>query len=70
MTEALALSILLSLLIMLMGWRLRSLPIVFISSMGWMACSLMVYEELDSVLPMALLLFIAISQLFIIKKGA
>ena len=70
MSEALALSILLSLLIMAMGWKLRSLPMVFVSSLGWMASSLMVYQEMNNVLPMALLFFIAVSQLFVVKKGA
>lgn len=58
-----------SLLILALGWKVRSAAVIFISSMGWAVCGLMVYQEMDAALPMILLIFIAIAQIFILDKG-
>ena len=65
MTDGLILGILLSLLLSAMGYRLRSVPISFIGSLGWMISGLQVYEQTAEILPMGLMLFIAFIGLFL-----
>lgn len=65
MTEGLILAILLSAAISFAGWRLKSLPIAFIGSLGWMVGGLQIYEQTAEILPMALMLFIAFTSFFL-----
>lgn len=65
MTEGLILAILLCVAISLAGYRLRSLPVTFIGSLGWMISGLQVYQQSEELLPMALMLFIAFVTFFL-----
>lgn len=69
MTEGLILAILLCVGISAMGFKLRSLPISFIGSLGWLISGLQVFQETGDVLPMGLMLFVAFATFFIHVSG-
>lgn len=50
------------------GYKMRSLPVMFISSLGWLISALQVYSQTSEVLPMALLLMLSVSQFFLIQS--
>lgn len=50
------------------GYKMRSLPVMFISSLGWLISALQVYAQTEEVLPMALLLMLSVSQFFLIQS--
>jgi len=64
-SDGLALAMLLSLLLLAIGFKMRSRPVVFVSSLGWLISSLKVYQELQDPLPMALLMMVAFAQVFV-----
>ena len=66
-TEGLILSLLVSLLLLGLSLKMRSLPIAFVSSLGWLVCALQVYEQTGELLPMGLLFMVAVAQFFLIK---
>ena len=68
MTEGLILALLASLLLLIIGFKMRRIQIIFVSSLGWMISALKVYQETSDPLPMGLLLMISISQFFILAK--
>lgn len=68
MSEALILIMLVSLALSLMAYKLQSLPIMFISSIGWSIAALNSFQELDEVVPMILLLMLAFSQFFAVRR--
>ena len=47
---------------------MKNLPIMFISSLGWLIAALQVYEQTQEVLPMGLMLMFSFGQFFLIKK--
>lgn len=64
------LAMLIALALLLVGYKMRSLPVIFISSLGWLISGLQVYEQTAEIFPTILLIMLAISQFFIIaKKG-
>ena len=46
------LAMLVSLVLAILAVKMRSLPIIFISSLGWLIASLQVYEQTAEILPM------------------
>ena len=68
MTEGLIIAMLASILLLLIGLKMRRIQIIFISSLGWMISALQVYDQTHEFLPVALLLMISISQFFILSK--
>lgn len=68
MTEGLILALLISLGLLILGWKLRRIQIIFISSLGWLICAMQIYDQTSEVLPMILLIMVAISQFFVVKK--
>lgn len=68
MTEGLILALIASLLLLILGLKMRRIQIIFISSLGWMISALQVYDQTNDFLPTALLLMISISQFFILSK--
>lgn len=66
MTDALILALILSGILSFLGWKLRSRPLNIIAGFGWIISSFYVYEEMDSLLCLALLIMIAISQVFLV----
>ena len=60
------LAMLVSLALTFLAVKMRSLPIIFISSLGWLIASLQVYEQTAEILPMVLLMMLAFGQFFLI----
>lgn len=67
MTDALILALILSGMLTLLGYKLRSRPVSIVAGFGWVISSFYAYDELSSLLCMALLLMIAITQVFLVR---
>lgn len=67
-TEGLLLAMGVSLLLLALGMKMKALPLIFISSLGWLIAGLQVYQQTEEVLPMALLIMLAFSQFFLIRS--
>lgn len=48
----------------------KNLPVIFISSIGYLICGLQTFQQTEEILPLLLLLILAISQFVLIKKEA
>lgn len=70
MTDGLILAMLISLALTILGYKMRSLPIMFIASLGWLISALQVYQQTEELLPMGLMMMLSFSHFFIIKEGA
>lgn len=68
MTEGLIISMLLAVALAVLGFKMRSTPVMFISSLGWMVSGLQIYQQTEEVLPVALTMMLAFSQIFITTK--
>ena len=68
MTEGLMLAILIALALSILAFKMKSLPIMFISSLGWMIAALQVYDQTQEALPMALMMMFSFGQFFLIKR--
>lgn len=66
-TEGLVITMLASVLLLLLALKMRSLPVLFVSSLGWLISALQVYQQTAEVTPMLLLLMVAFAQFFILK---
>lgn len=69
MSEGVIIAMLIALLLGLIGYKFRSLPVTFISSIGWLISGLEVYQQTAELLPMALLLMLAFTQFFLIREA-
>ena len=67
-TEGLIIAIAVCVGITIMGYLNKSLPFMFISSLGYIICGLQIFQQTDEILPMVLLLFFAMGQFLIIRK--
>lgn len=70
MTEGLIMALLVSLALAILAVKMQSLPIIFISSLGWMVSALQVWQQTSEVLPMILLMMLAFGQFFVINRGS
>jgi hypothetical protein len=52
----------------ILGYIQRNLPIIFISSLGYVICGLQIFQQTEEILPMVLMLFFAMGQFLIVKK--
>lgn len=68
LTDGLILGMLASIGLAIVGYKMRSLPVMFISSLGWLISALQVFSQTSEVLPMALLLMLSVSQFFLISS--
>lgn len=68
MTEGLIIAMIISAALALLAVKMHSLPVIFISSIGWSIAALQVFQQTDEVLPMMLLLMLAFSQFFLIRR--
>lgn len=68
-TDGLILSLILSGVLLCVGARMRSRPVILISSLGWVVCGLQIYQQTEEVLPMALLMMLSFSQFFIVERS-
>ena len=69
LTDGLILSLIISGALSLLGWKLKNQAVTFISSLGWLICSLQVYQETAAALPMILILMLSVSQVLLFKRG-
>lgn len=66
-TEGLVITMLVSVLLLILALKMRSLPVLFVSSLGWLISALQVYQQTAEVTPMLLLLMVAFSQFFVLR---
>lgn len=50
------------------GLKMKAWPITFVSSIGWVIISMRLYQDTQEPLVMALIIMLAISQVFLIKS--
>ena len=62
------LALLISCGLSLMTLKLQHLGVAFIASLGWLVCSLQVYEQTAEVLPMGLMLMMAFTNFFLVRS--
>lgn len=67
-TDGLIIAIAVCVGLTILGYLHKNLPIMFISSIGYVICGLQIFQQTNEVLPMLLLLFFAMGQFLIIKK--
>lgn len=70
MTEGLIIAMLAALAIAVIAYMLQSLPLIFMSSVGWSVAALQVFQQTEEILPMALLFMLAFGQFFIVRRNA
>ena len=70
MTEGLICALIFAGLLLILAVRMNSLPVVFISSIGWTVAGLQLYDQTAEVLPMMLLFMVAVAQFFLVKGDA
>lgn len=68
MTDGLIVALIISAALTLLAYKMQSLPIIFISSLGWMISGLQVWQQTAEVLPMILLLMLAFGQFFLVNR--
>ncbi len=66
-TEGLVITMLASVLLLILALKMRSLPVLFVSSLGWLISALQVYQQTAEVTPMLLLMMVAFAQFFIFR---
>lgn len=54
----------------LLAYKMSSLPIIFISSIGLVICGLQTFQQTEEILPMLMLFIGAVGQFMLIKKEA
>ena len=54
----------------ILGFYKHNLPIVFVSSIGYLICGLMIFKQTTEILPFFLLLMFAFGQFMVVKKEA
>lgn len=69
-SEALIIACIISIGLSLLAYLMKSLPVIFISSIAWLICGLKIFQETQDILPMMLLVVFAIAQFQFIKKEA
>ncbi len=69
-TEGLAISFLVCVGLSILGFWKKSLPVIFISSLGYVICGLLLFQQINEILPLLLLLMLAVSQFLFLKKEA
>jgi len=66
-TEGLVITMLASVLLLILAFKMRSLPVLFVSSLGWLISALQVYQQTAEITPMLLLMMVAFGQFFVLK---
>lgn len=66
-TEGLVITMLASVLLLILAFKMRSLPVLFISSLGWLISALQVYQQTSEITPMLLLMMVAFAQFFVFR---
>ena len=69
-SEGLIISFLVCIGLSILGYWKKSLPVIFISSLGYVICGLLLFQQIEEILPLLLLLMLAVAQFLFIKKEA
>ena len=69
-SEGLIISFLVCIGLSILGYWKKSLPVIFISSLGYVICGLLLFQQINEILPLLLLLMLAVSQFLFLKKEA
>lgn len=69
MTEGLILAMLLCVALTILAYKLQSLPIIFISSVGWLIAGLQTYQQTEEIFPFMLTFMLAVGQFFLIRRA-
>lgn len=69
-SEGLIISFLVCIGLSILGYWKKSLPVIFISSIGYVICGLLLFQQIEEILPLLLLLMLAVSQFMFVKKEA
>ena len=69
-TEGLIISYIFSAILCVIAYKLKSLPCMFISSLGWTISALMTWQQVEELLPMGLLFMLAAAQFFLVNPEA
>lgn len=69
-SEGLIVAFLVCIGLSLLGYYKKSLPVIFISSLGYVICGLELFQQIQEILPLLLLLMLAVSQFLFVKKEA
>ena len=67
-TEGLIIACLACIGLSLLAYLMKSLPIIFISSIAWLICALQIFQQTEEVLPMLLLFMLSFGQFIFIKE--
>lgn len=67
-SDALLISYIACAITTLFAMKFRSQPIMLVSSVGLLVSSVMTYQELENILPTALMIFLSFSQ-FLVLRG-
>ena len=67
-SDALLISYIACAITTLLAIKYRSQPIMLVSSVGLLVSSVMTYQELENILPTALMIFLSFSQ-FLVLRG-
>lgn len=68
MDEMIILAMLLCVGIAAIGLKMKVWPVVFVSSIGWIIISMRIFEAYQDYLALALMIMVAIAQVFLIKS--
>ena len=68
MDEMIILAMLLCVGIAAIGLKMKTWPVVFVSSIGWIIISMRIFEAYQDYLALALMIMVAIAQVFLIKS--
>ena len=69
-TESLIIACIVCIGLSILAYLMKSLPFIFISSIGWLICGLQIFQQTEDMLPMMLLFVFAFGQFMFIKKEA
>lgn len=69
-TEGLAIACIVCIGLSILAYLMKSLPIIFVSSIGWLICGLEIFQQTEDMLPMFLLFVFSFGQFMFIHKEA
>lgn len=69
MDEMIILGMLLCVGLAVMGLKMRTWPVTFISSIGWVVIAMNLFQETEDYLVMGLMIMVAISQIVLVREA-
>ena len=69
-SEGLIIALVVCVALTIFAYVMKSLPMIFISSIGLVICGLQLFQQTNEILPFLLLLMAALGRFFLMKKEA